>query len=53
LALQSNDYRAIPVHVNCVDSVEDFAIQAPMQDVRFAGTLKLVRYSRFMLVGRK
>lgn len=53
LALQSNDYRAIPVHLNCVDSVEDFAAQAPMQDVRFAGTLKLERYSRFMLIGRK
>ena len=41
------------VELRCIDSVEDFAIQAPMQDVRFAGTLKLESYSRFMLVGRK
>ena len=53
LALQSNDYRTIPAHINCVDSVEEFAEQAPMQDLQFAGTLHLERYARFMLVGRK
>ena len=53
LVLQSNDYVAIPEHVNCVESPEAFALQAPMREVLFAGELALEKYRRFMLIGRK
>ena len=51
--LQSNDYRAIPEHVNCVESLEAFQAQAPLADVLYAGALSLDKYTRFMLIGRK
>ncbi|MGI9305120.1 MAG: class I SAM-dependent methyltransferase [Gammaproteobacteria bacterium] len=53
LVLQSNDYYAIDEHVNCVPDLEAFQRQAPMQDVLFQGELKLKKYTRFMLIGRK
>ncbi|MGI9384901.1 MAG: class I SAM-dependent methyltransferase, partial [Methyloligellaceae bacterium] len=51
--LQSNDYRAIPEHVNCVDTLAAFQAQAPLSDVLYAGELRLDKYTRFMLIGRK
>lgn len=53
LVLQSNDYVAIPEHVNCVESLADFERQAPMRERLYAGALKLDKYTRFMLIGRK
>jgi hypothetical protein len=53
LVLQSNDYLAVPEHVNCVRSLAEFRAQAPMRDVLFAGERVLRRYTRFMLIGRK
>lgn len=53
LVLQSNDYVAIPEHVNCVESLDAFRAQAPMREVLYAGELTLDKYSRFMLIGRK
>ncbi len=53
LVLQSNDYVAIPEHVNCVESLDAFARQAPMRELLFAGELALEKYRRFMLIGRK
>lgn len=51
--LQSNNYRSIPEHVNCVDTLEDFKAQTPMSDRLFAGALTLPKYSRFMVIGYK
>ncbi len=51
--LQSNDYFECDEHVNCVESLEAFRRQAPMREILFAGTLRLDRYTRFMLIGRK
>lgn len=51
--LQSNDYRTIPEHVNCVDSLAAFQQQAPLADPLYAGELRLDKYTRFMLIGRK
>ena len=51
--LQSNNYRIIPEHVNCVDTLEDFKAQTPMSDRLFAGSLTLPKYTRFMVIGYK
>lgn len=53
VALQSNDYRAIPEHVNSVDSLDAFTRQANLGELLFAGELVLEKYTRFMLIGRK
>ncbi len=53
LVLQSNDYFSCNEHVNCVDSLEAFEQQAPLSKLYFSGGLKLKKYTRFMLIGRK
>ncbi len=53
LVLQSNDYRVIPEHANCVDSLADFARQTPMRELFYEGALELPNYTRFMRMGRK
>ncbi len=53
LALQSNDYWDIPEHVNCVENLEAFKAQAPLNELLFSGELVLDKYTRFMLIGRK
>lgn len=52
-AYQTNDYFSCDEHVNCVETLEAFKDQIPMQKILFAGTLERRRYSRFMLIGRK
>lgn len=49
--LQSNDYFSEPTHINCVASVEDFAKQAALTTLEFAGSLPTKKYNRFMLIG--
>jgi trans-aconitate methyltransferase len=49
--LQSNDYFSEPTHINCVGSVEEFAKQAALTTVAFAGALPTKKYTRFMLIG--
>lgn len=49
--LQSNDYFSEPTHINCVASVEEFADQAALTTLEFAGTLPTKKYNRFMLIG--
>ena len=51
--LQSNNLFDDPEHVNCVPDLDALRRQAPMSETLFAGELKLNRYSRFMLIGRK
>jgi hypothetical protein len=53
LVLQSNNYFSCDEHVNCVDSLEAFKRQAPLNELQFSGGLKLKKYTRFMLIGRK
>lgn len=53
LVLQSNDYVAVSEHVNCVRDLAEFRAQAPMRETLFAGERALLRYTRFMLIGRK
>lgn len=53
VVLQSNDYRGVAGHVNCVSDLEAFRAQAPLRPLLYAGTLPTKRYRRFMLIGRK
>jgi hypothetical protein len=53
VALQSNNYWAIPEHVNSVDSLEKFAAQVQLGETLYSGELVLPKYTRFMLIGRK
>ena len=49
--LQSNDYFSEPTHINCVPSLEAFAEQAGLAELAFSGSLKMKKYTRFMLIG--
>ncbi|MCW0000930.1 class I SAM-dependent methyltransferase [Pararhizobium sp. YC-54] len=49
--LQSNDYFSEPTHINCVPSLEAFREQTSLSQVAFAGSLKMKKYTRFMVIG--
>ena len=51
LVLQNNNYSELPEHVNCVDSLNTFAKQTPMNEVLFEGIMKLSKYNRYMRIG--
>jgi len=53
VVLQSNNYYEIEEHVNCVGSIEEFAVKAPMDNILYSGELELPKYKRFMLIGYK
>jgi len=53
MALQSNDFFDYEGHVNCVPTLRALRDQAPLAEVLFEGELKLKKYTRFMLIGRK
>ncbi|MGV3548951.1 class I SAM-dependent methyltransferase [Rhizobium sp.] len=49
--LQSNDYFSEPTHINCVPDLEAFVEQAQLSTLEFSGSLKMKKYTRFMLIG--
>ena len=51
--LQSNNFFEVEEHVNCVGSIEEFAVKAPMDNILYSGELELPKYKRFMLIGIK
>lgn len=53
VALQSNDYKSLPEHINCVDSIDTFDEATPMQSTHYIGELELPKYTRFMKIGIK
>jgi hypothetical protein len=53
LVMQNNNYRDIEDHVNCAESLEDFAKQTPMTQVLYEGELQLIDYTRYMRIGYK
>ncbi len=53
VVLQSNNYYEVQEHVNCVRSIEEFAVKAPMNNILYSGELELPKYKRFMLIGYK
>ncbi len=53
IILQSNNYYEGNDHINCVETLYDFKKQANLSNILFDGTLKLEKYNRFMIIGRK
>tara|TARA_Y100000389_G_scaffold204763_1_gene259458 strand:- start:8954 stop:9721 length:768 start_codon:yes stop_codon:yes gene_type:complete len=53
VVLQSNNYYEIEEHVNCVGSIEEFVVKAPMNNILYSGELELPKYKRFMSIGFK
>jgi hypothetical protein len=51
--LQTNDYFDIEDHVNCSNSLIDFADKTPMRDCLYEGELELPKYRRFLRIGYK
>lgn len=49
--LQSNDYFSEPTHINCVPDLQAFIDQAKLATLDFSGSLKMKKYTRFMLIG--
>jgi len=51
--LQSNNYKGITDHINCVSSIKEFKKMASMDNLIYEGQLDLKKYKRFMLIGYK
>jgi hypothetical protein len=51
LILQTNDYKNIPDHVNCCESLKEFSEQTPMEEVLWQGEIYIGKYTRFMRIG--
>lgn len=50
--LQSNNYREVEDHINCVDSSDELAEQYNITDVMYSGQLEFEKYTRFMVIGK-
>ncbi len=53
IVLQTNDYFSHNTHINCSNSLSEFAQQTPMSRIIYEGELDLVKYKRFMRIGIK
>ena len=53
LVLQNNNYKEVPDHVRCYNSLHEFADASGLGDTMFKDTLKLPLYDRYLLIGRK
>ena len=51
--LQTNNYIEIEDHINCSNSLTEFAEQTPMSTVLYQGELPLEKYTRYMRIGIK
>lgn len=51
--LQTNNYKDIEEHINCVKDVDEFVEQTPMSQRLFHGELETPNYKRFMTFGYK
>lgn len=49
---QSNDYFELDEHINCHNSLEDFVGSSLINTIYMANSLKLPKYTRFMLIGK-
>lgn len=50
-ALQSNDYRSVREHINCVDSIDQLMSKNNINGTYFKGSKKMENYKRFMVIG--
>jgi len=53
LVLQNNNYKEVPDHVRCYDSLHEFAEASELGDIMYKDTLNLPLYNRYLLIGRK
>ena len=52
LVLQSNNYRNVEDHVNCVNNEKELIDKNEIREVYFSGKLTQPLYDRFMVIGR-
>ena len=52
VVLQSNNYREIKDHINCVDSCDELAEQYGVIDEYYSGELNFEKYTRYMIIGK-
>ena len=53
IVLQNNNYKEVPDHIRCYDSLHQFADNSGLGDIMYKDTLKLPLYDRYLLIGRK
>lgn len=53
IVLQNNNYKEVPDHVRCYDSLHQFADNSGLGDIMYKDTLELPLYDRYLLIGRK
>lgn len=53
IVLQSNDYKELDEHVNCVSSLAAFKKSSGLSSFMVEDELQLQKYTRFMLIGHK
>jgi hypothetical protein len=53
IVLQSNNYFELDEHVNCFESLDDFANSTPLTTILYQGELPLEKYTRYMRIGIK
>ena len=53
IVTQSNDYFELDEHINCHRSLEEFVGGSQVRKIYIANSLKLPKYTRFMLIGKK
>jgi len=53
VVLQSNNFFEVEEHINCSNSLEEFANQTPMEHVHYSGELFFDKYTRYMRIGIK
>jgi hypothetical protein len=53
IVLQNNNYKEIPEHINCYDTVDNFAKNSNLTTILFKDTLELPLYNRFLIIGKK
>ena len=53
LVLQNNNYKEVPDHVRCYNSLQEFADASGLGDIMFKDKLELPLYDRYLLIGRK
>ena len=51
IVLQNNNFSSITDHVNCCNTLGEFADQTPMEKCLYQGDLELDGYTRFMRIG--
>lgn len=51
VVLQSNNYREVKDHINCVDSADELAEQYNIQTIYYSGEKTFEKYTRYMVIG--